>query len=493
MSGYILAIDQGTTSSRAVLVDASSLAFVEMYQVEHAQYYPQPGWVEHDLNEIWTNTLKCIKIVLEKSKILPAKILSIGITNQRETTCAFNRQGRPLARAIVWQDKRTAKFCQDNQPSAAMISKKTGLPLDPYFSATKMNYLLNHNSEVKEAASKDNLLFSTMDTFLLFKLTQGISFKTESTNASRTLLYSLAKQDWDDELLSFFNISKKCLPQVADTFANFGVTKNCDPLPDGIPIHCLIGDQQAALLGQHCTQPGMSKCTYGTGAFLLLNTGEKILQSQHGLLSTVAYRHQGKSFFALEGASFIAGAGVQWFRDQLKAIKSSQDIEMEALKVSDLLKIKHLFFYPYFSGLGSPYWRSDALATITGMSRDSGISELSYALLDGIAQSIADLVDAVKSDFLQPITAFHVDGGACKNNLLMQLQANYLSIPVVRPQQIETTVLGAALGASLYLKNINPTSLSKDVAVNKIFKPESNDFFIDRRKTWKSNLKKIFL
>ncbi len=493
MKKFILAIDQGTTSTRVVIVNQENQNHLASHQVELPQYFPAPSQVEHDLNDIWNHTLVCIKEALLKAKITGESIAAIGITNQRETTCAFNKAGEPLARAIVWQDKRTAEFCNNHKDKSEQFRKITGLPLDPYFSATKMKWLMENNEQVKKAASINNLFFGTIDTFLLYKLTSAAAYKTDATNASRTMLLNLKTCFWDSEMLKFFGISVNQLPSVEDTFSNFGVTKNISVLPDGIPILCLIGDQQSALLGQACTIEGMSKCTYGTGAFFLLNTGKNIKYSKHGLLSTVAFRYKSQPIYALEGASFIAGAGVQWFRDQLKAIKTSPEIEVEAKKIKDLKKIEQLFFFPFFSGLGSPYWKSDALASIYGMSRGTGIAELSYALLDGIAQSITDLKEAAEKDIEKKIMAFHVNGGACKNNLLMQIQANYNGSEVRRPTQVETTVSGAALGAQIQLNNINPESLATKQTFDAKFSPEKSEFFDSRRKTWNSLVKKIYL
>jgi glycerol kinase len=493
MKKFILAIDQGTTSTRVVIVDSDSLEHLCSHQIELPQHFPGPSMVEHDLNDIWNHTQICITQALSKGKIAGNQIAAIGITNQRETTCAFTKTGEPLARAIVWQDKRTADFCQTHKDKNENIKRITGLPLDPYFSATKMNWLLKNNAAVASANTKNNLLFGTIDTFLLFKLTACKSHKTDASNASRTLLLNLKTSSWDNELLQFFEIQSNCLPTVEDTFHQYGVTKDISALPDGIPILCMIGDQQSALLGQACTIEGMSKCTYGTGAFFLLNTGKIIKQSKHGLLSTIAYRHKGESVYALEGASFIAGAGVQWFRDQLKAIKTSAEIEELALKVKDLKNIQDLFFFPFFSGLGSPYWKSDALASINGMSRSTGLAELSYVLLDGIAQSITDLKEAAEKDLDKKILAFHVDGGACKNNLLMQIQANYNHNEIRRPKQVETTVSGAALGAIIALNNLNPESLSTKQSFDATFSPKNSHEFEQRRTKWHSLIKSIYL
>lgn len=493
MTKYIMAIDQGTTSTRVVIVNPLNQEHLGSHQIELKQYFPEPTYVEHDLNDIWHHTLECIKQALLNAKITGQDIAAIGITNQRETTCAFNKAGQPLAKAIVWQDKRTSDFCQKYKSQYEKFKLLTGLPLDPYFSATKMKWLLENNSQVKQAAQKNDLCFGTIDTYLLYRLTNTKSFKTDATNASRTLLLNLKTVVWDNELLNFFNIKKEFLASVEDTFSHFGITKNIASLPDGIPIMCLIGDQQSALLGQSCTIEGMSKCTYGTGAFFLLNTGKNITHSKHGLLSTIAYKYNNETYYALEGASFIAGAGVQWFRDQLKAISTAPDIEKEALKIQDLKKVENLFFFPFFSGLGSPYWKSDALASIYGMSRDTGIAELSYALLDGIAQSIADLKDAAEKDLNNKIQSFHVDGGACKNNLLMQIQSNYNNVMVRRPKQVETTVSGAAIGAQIFLNKISPQSLAGNQKFDATFNPQLDNLTKSRRSNWHKYIDRIYL
>lgn len=495
MSKYILAIDQGTTSTRVVLVDAYSLNFVDIHQIELPQHFPAPSFVEHDLNDIWNHTNECIKEVLVKSKVDHKSILGIGITNQRETTCAFNKQGNALAKAIVWQDKRTASFCAQYKADSEKLKMITGLPLDPYFSATKMQWLINNNEEVKKSFENATLRFGTIDTYLLYKLTDGVSYKTDATNASRTLLLDLKTCNWNNDLIKYFGLNSSCLPEVCATFSNFGVTKNLTILPDGIPILCMIGDQQSALLGQGCTQEGMSKCTYGTGAFFLLNTGKNIRFSNHGLLTTVAYKIDSEFCYALEGASFIAGAGVQWFRDQLKGIQSASQVEELAKSVASMDKIKNLFFFPFFSGIGSPYWKSEALACIYGMSRDTGLAEMALSLLDGLTQSITDLKESAEMDLKKIITSFHVDGGACKNNLLMQLQSNYLNVNVIRPKQVETTVLGASKGCLVTLKMKSLSDLSKESNdyLDRSFEPKSEDYVLHRRNKWKELIRRIYL
>ena len=453
--GFILAIDQGTTGTTAALINDESLEFVSKVNHEFPQIYPEPGLVEHNLNDIWSTVEKTIPEVLKKANVSPEDISSIGITNQRETTCAFAKDGTPLANAIVWQDKRTHEFCLKNKDKEDMFKKKTGLPLDPYFSGTKIHWLLNNNDNVKEALSKDNLLFGTIDTFLLYKLSGNSSHATEPSNASRTLLMELNSTDWDSELLSFFNIDKKCLPEIKDSFCEFGKTSGLSFLPDGIPITGILGDQQSALFGQAGHHKGSIKCTYGTGSFMLLNIGDEVQYSKNGLLTTVGYRHNGKASYALEGSCFIAGAAVQWLRDNLQFFADSSEIEAQASSIKSLDNAKNILFLPFFSGLGSPYWKPEGKAAILGLSRDSGKAEISHACLEGISLSINDLLIAMKNDSGEDIPEMRVDGGAVVNNLLMNLQATFSKTKIIRPLVIETTAYGAALAAAIGQGKLN--------------------------------------
>ena len=348
---FILAIDQGTTGTTACLIDAKTFSFVGKINKEYPQIFPKPSWVEHNLNDIWETVEFTVREVLKNHNVLGPQIAAIGITNQRETTCAFNKAGTPLANAIVWQDRRTSEYCQKLGSDKSLVEKIksiTGLPIEPYFSASKMNWLLKNNSSVSTAALGNDLLFGTIDTFLLYKLTNQVAHKTDASNASRTMLMNLKSTEWDQELLELFEVNKNYLPTIEDSFHQFGLTKNLSFLPDGIPITGILGDQQSALFGQAGFFEGEMKCTYGTGAFVLLNTGDKIVYSKAGLLTTVEYRHKGKTCYALEGSSYIAGAAVQWLRDNLKIISKSSEVEALALEVKNLDELKYILFFPFF-------------------------------------------------------------------------------------------------------------------------------------------------
>lgn len=493
---YHLSIDQGTTGTTCVLISAEDFSLVDKLSREHRQIYPKPGLVEHDLEEIWKNTLATIEQLLLSNKISGNDIAAIGITNQRETTCAFDQNGKPLANAIVWQDRRTADFCQKlkTDGKAPLITSKTGLPVDPYFSATKMHWLLNNNPQVKKAAAAGTLHFGTIDTYLLFRLTAGKSFLTEGSNASRTLLMDLENLKWSKELLSLFAIDKETLPQIVDSFHHFGVTKNLSILPDGIPITGILGDQQAALFGQAGINQGDVKCTYGTGAFMLLNTGEDIARSKNGLLSTVAYMHQGEAIYALEGSCYIAGAAVQWLRDNLKIIGSSAEVEELAKQVTNLEQMEYLLFMPFFTGMGSPHWKSDAKAAIVGITRDSSASHLARACLDGIALSINDLLSVMKEDTKLPIQSMRVDGGAVANNLLMHIQATLSQTEIIRPKVIETTAYGAALAAAVGVGSLKIEDIPKLWQKDKSFDPRPSEsaFYQRKQKQWNETMSRLY-
>ena len=448
---YILSIDQGTTGTRSCLIDANTFAMIGQVSREYPQIYPKPSWVEHNLNDIWSTVEVTIREVLKNHNVQAQMIKAIGITNQRETTCAFDKKGTPLANAIVWQDRRTADFCQElrDQNLSEKIKEKTGLPIDPYFSATKMNWLLKNNSAVMNAAKSNDLLFGTIDTFLLYKLTGNVSYKTDASNASRTMLMNLKTCDWDKDLLDIFSVSRESLPSIEDSFGEFGVTKGLSVLPDGIPVTGILGDQQSALFGQAGFHKGEMKCTYGTGAFVLLNTGEELIYSKSGLLTTVEYRHKGKAVYALEGSSYIAGAAVQWLRDNLKIISKSTEVEPLAREVKNLEELKHIQFFPFFAGIGSPYWNAEAKGALTGLTRDSSRSHIAFACLEGIAMSINDLLSAMKKDTGLEIRTLKVDGGAAANSLLMELQATISETTIIRPKVIETTAFGAAMAAAI--------------------------------------------
>ncbi len=499
MKGYILSIDQGTTGTTAVLVNSENLSVIGKVNKEFLQIFPKPGEVEHDLNDIWKTVEKTVLQVLQENGVSGNQIDCIGITNQRETTCAFDRDGTPLANAIVWQDRRTTEFCEQmkSQGQEKESWKITGLPIDPYFSATKMRWLLNNNDKVKQAAKNKTLHFGTIDTFLLYKLTCGVSFSTEVSNASRTLLMNLKDGSWDNQQLKRFEVSLDFLPEIKESFGDFGMTKGLSFLPDGIPITGILGDQQAALFGQTAFKKGEMKCTYGTGAFILLNTGDKVQYSNSGLLSTAYYRYAGKTFYALEGSCYIAGASVQWLRDNLQIIESSPQSEELAGKAT-LQDVEHLMFLPYFSGIASPHWKPEAKGAIVGITRDSNRSHLVRACLEGIALSINDLVLALKKDCDFKITNLRVDGGACANNLLMEMQANFCEIDITRPKVIETTAYGAAMGAAIGADLYNMDSLKDLWGCDKTFNPEPKDIVIKRyykhkQSKWQETVNRLYL
>lgn len=494
---YILSIDQGTTGTTACLISTSDFSFVGKVNKEYQQIYPHPSWVEHNLNDIWSTVETTISDLLKKHNVLPDQIKAIGITNQRETTCAFNRQGKPLANAIVWQDRRTTEFCDGLRQAGHedKIKKTTGLPIDPYFSASKMNWLLKNNSTVSTAATNNDLLFGNIDTFLLFKLTAGNAYKTDASNASRTMLMNLENCNWDEELLKIFDIQKSFLPQISDSFSIFGKTKGLNFLPDDIPISGILGDQQAALFGQAGFNKGDMKCTYGTGAFVLLNTGTELTYSNSGLLTTVQYKHNGKPVYALEGSSYIAGAAVQWLRDNLKIIAKSSEVETLARDVSDLNEAANIMFFPFFSGIGSPHWKPDAKAALVGITRDTKNSHIALAALEGIALSINDLLKAMEKDTGFKISNLNVDGGAVENSLLMEIQATVSDIKITRPKIIETTAYGAALAAAIGIGLVDINKLSEIWKKDTAFLPslKLKTYLDGKKKVWDHFIGKLYL
>lgn len=444
---YILALDQGTTSSRAVLI-AQNGALHASTQKEFKQYFPTPGWVEHDPHEIWSSQASCITEVLVKGDVTPSQICAIGITNQRETTIVWERKtGKPLMNAIVWQDRRTTDHCQElkKQGLEETIRQKTGLLIDPYFSATKLAWILTSIPGALERAQRGELAFGTVDTWLLWQLTEGKCHATDVTNASRTLLFNIHTLDWDDELLSFFNIPRAILPQVRPSSYHFAMSTN-PILVNSIPIAGIAGDQQAALVGQACFQAGMVKSTYGTGCFMLMNTGAKPVFSSNKLLTTVAYQVGKEIAYALEGSVFIGGAVVQWLRDNLKIIQKASDIEPLAASVPDSGGV---YFVPSFTGLGAPYWDPYARGAIVGLTRGSTAAHLARSALDSIALQVTDVLQAMEKDAGHPIAEIRVDGGAVRNSILMQFQADLMGTPVIRPQVTELTAQGAAYLAGI--------------------------------------------
>ena len=465
----ILALDQGTTSSRSILFDQSG-AVVASAQKEFRQIYPQPGWVEHDPNEIWSTQLATALEALAKAKLKPSDLAAIGITNQRETTLVWDRRtGQPLSNAIVWQDRRTASFCDElkregHEPS---IQKKTGLVIDAYFSGSKLRWILLNVPEAQEAAAVGNLAFGTVDSWLVWKLTGGRRHVTDPSNASRTMLFNIHTGAWDDSLLGIFSVPGTAMPALC---ASSEVCGEAVGELAGVPIAGIAGDQQAALFGQVCTQPGMVKNTYGTGCFMLMHTGEKAVESKNKMLTTVAWRLGGRTEYALEGSVFIAGAAVQWLRDGLGIIKSSSDVQALAASVPDNGGV---FVVPAFAGLGAPHWDPYARGTIVGLTRGTTAGHIARATLESMAFQSADLVKAMESDSATPLFELRVDGGACVNNLLMQFQSDVLGVPVVRPKVSETTALGAAHLAGLavgYWKNQD--EIATQWAVDRRFEPK---------------------
>jgi glycerol kinase len=446
MNQYILSIDQGTTSSRAMLFDESGHAAFTAQQ-EFTQFFPKDGWVEHDPEEIWSTTLGVVREALDQARLDKHQIAAIGITNQRETTVVWDRaSGKPVYNAIVWQDRRTADFCETlrQQGREAGITARTGLLLDPYFSGTKINWILDNVDGARARAEQGELAFGTIDSFLIWRLTGGKSHATDATNASRTLLFNIHDQCWDSELLDLMSVPAALLPEVLDCAADFGTTSK-DLLDTEIPIAGVAGDQQAALIGQACFEPGMIKSTYGTGCFMMLNTGEQALSSNNKLLTTVGYRLAGKTTYALEGSIFVAGAAVQWLRDGLGIIDSAE--QTEAMAAS--LKSNHgVYLVPAFTGLGAPHWDPDARGAIFGITRDTGPAQLVRATLESVCYQTFDLLEAKRRDGLTP-TRLRVDGGMVQNNWLCQFLSNLLNIVVERPAQTETTALGAAYLAGL--------------------------------------------
>ena len=445
MEKFILALDQGTTGTTVCLVDRQAKVRATV-NTEHPQIYPQAGWVEHDPEAIWKSVVDGIQAALEKAGVTGAQIAALGITNQRETVVMWDkRTSRALHNAIVWQCRRTTEFCNrlKKKPGAARaIRAKTGLVIDPYFSASKIRWLLDHVDAAPDAA------VGTIDAFLLWRLTGGRSFKTDVSNASRTQLMNITTGAWDRDLLKLFGVKAELLPEICASNAEFGATWRVPGLPDGLPIHGIAGDQQAALFGQACFRPGEAKCTFGTGSFLLMNTGPQRLSSRAGLLTTVAWRLEGekKPTYALEGGAFICGAAVQWLRDQMQFISRSAEIEELARQVEST---DGVYLVPAFVGLGAPYWDPEARAAIVGMTRGTNRAHLARATLEAMALQNVDILAAMEKDFGRRLRTVRVDGGAAADDLLMQMQADFLGLAVERPAQTESTVLGAAFLAGL--------------------------------------------
>ena len=459
MRKFLIAIDQGTTSTRVILFDTKgNIQFKS--QFEFKQYFPKNGWVEHNPNEIWLTTLKALKKVIAKASKLKGNIISIGITNQRETTILWNKKtGKPVYNAIVWQDRRTQKYCEKlkKRKYEKSFRKKTGLFIDPYFSATKIKWILDNVKESKKLLKSKNLLFGTIDTFLIWKITNGKKHLTEASNASRTMLFNINNNNWDSEILSKLNIPKNILPAVINSADNFGVT-NKQIVGKEIPISAVLGDQQAAAVGQACFEKGSIKSTYGTGAFVIMNTGSKKIYSKNKLLTTICYRLNGKNTYALEGSIFIAGAGIQWLRDKLKLIDNAYETE----KIAKSSKNNDgVYVVPAFSGMGAPYWRPDARGLITGLTRNSDWKNLVRAVVESVAFQSYDLFNSMRKDGLKPRTV-KVDGGMVANNWFSQFLSDIINLNVTRPKILETTALGVAMFAGFQVgqyKSLNEIKL----------------------------------
>lgn len=448
MKQYILSIDQGTTSSRAILFNHEG-EIIGVAQTEFEQFFSKPGWVEHDANEIWTSVLACIAEVLRKADIKPNQIAGIGITNQRETTVVWDKQtSQPIYKAIVWQSRQTEDICEELREGGynELFRDKTGLLIDPYFSGTKVKWILDHVEGAREKAAKGELLFGTIDTWLVYKLSGGRRHVTDYSNASRTLMYNIFDLKWDDELLKILDVPKSMLPDVCPSSEVYAKTVDYHFFGHEIPIAGIAGDQQAALFGQACFEKGMAKNTYGTGCFLLMNTGEKGVKSENGLLTTLAWGVDGKVEYALEGSVFVAGSAIQWLRDGMRMLKSTPESEHYAERVDST---DGVYFVPAFVGLGTPYWDSNARGAVFGLTRGTTKEHFIRATLESLAYQTKDLIDAMVADSDLDLKTLRVDGGAVGNNLLMQFQSDILGVPVDRPVISETTALGAAYLAGL--------------------------------------------
>ena len=482
MKDKIISIDQGTSSTRSVLYNNKG-QFIDAVQIEFEQIFPDDGWVEHNPEIIWETVLSSLKSLAHDNKIDSSEIASIGITNQRETTVIWNkRTGRPIHNAIVWQDRRTATYCDSLKQHEDLIRKKTGLTIDPYFSATKINWLLENVKGAREDAKKGDLLFGTIDSYLIWKLTDGNSHKTDITNASRTMLFNIKEEKWDNDLLDLFDIPVNLLPTVCENASDFGSTK---VLGGQINIGGVAGDQQAALIGQCCFNPGEVKSTYGTGCFMIVNTGDKVVYSTNKLLTTIGYKINGETSFALEGSIFVAGSAVQWLRDGLGMFKDSSETETLSMNASKSSKV---LVVPALTGLGAPYWDADARGAIFGLTRDTGREEITKATLESIVFQSKDLLEAMKKDEAS-FQKLMIDGGMVVNDWFCQKLSNILEVEVIRPKIIETTSLGAAFLAGLnagVFEDLNSLRDSKEV--ERTFSPEEDE---NRYLEWKEAVAKI--
>ncbi|MFC4618348.1 glycerol kinase GlpK [Camelliibacillus cellulosilyticus] len=471
METYIMALDQGTTSSRAILFNKDG-DIVHVAQKEFTQLFPQPGWVEHNASEIWGSILSVIAQALSNTNIEPKQIAAIGITNQRETAVVWDKNdGIPIYNAIVWQSRQTADICDSlrEQGYEKLFREKTGLLIDPYFSGTKVKWILDHVEGAREKAERGDLLFGTIDSWLIWKLTGGCAHVTDYSNASRTLMYNIHDLKWDDELLSILGVPKSMLPEVRQSSEVYGKTVPYHFFGEEVPIAGVAGDQQAALFGQACYERGMAKNTYGTGCFMLMNTGEEAVQSKHGLLTTIAWGIDGKVEYALEGSIFVAGSAIQWLRDGLKILDHAAESESYASKVAST---DGVYVVPAFVGLGTPYWDSDVRGAAFGLTRGTGREHFVRATLESLAYQTRDVLDAMTADSGIELKALRVDGGAVANNFLMQFQSDLLNVPVERPKISETTALGAAYLAGLAVGYWSDRfEISKQWQVDRNFEP----------------------
>ena len=483
----ILAIDQGTTSSRAIIFSKSGKKLISS-QLEFKQFFPKNGWVEHNPNEIWSTTIKVTKNVLLKSKKLKINIKALGITNQRETTiCWDKRTGEPVYNAIVWQDRRTENYCKKIKKKEKLIRKKTGLFLDPYFSATKIKWIIDNVPKAKKLFKKNELLFGTIDTFLIWKLTNGKIHATDATNASRTMLFNITSNKWDKDILKIFKLNEKILPTVKNSADDFGFTSE-KIVGQKIRISAVLGDQQAAAVGQACFEKGSVKSTYGTGAFLLMNTGEKKIMSKNKLITTICYRINNKTTYALEGSIFIAGAGVQWLRDKIRLIDNAYETEKIAKSKKNS---KGVYVVPAFTGLGAPYWNSKSRGLITGLTRDSDWRDLVRATIESVAYQTSDLFLSMRKDGLNP-KSVKVDGGMVSNNWFVQFLSEILKIKITRSKINETTALGAAYMAG-YQTGIyrSLSDIKQNWKKDRDFKPKFNKSYRNKLlQGWQQAIKK---
>ena len=492
MKKFIISIDAGTTSNRSILFDLKGKPIFSS-QKEFTQYFPKNGWVEHDPEEIWKTTIKTLKEVLKKAKKLRGEVLTIGITNQRETTVLWDKKtGKTIYKAIVWQDRRTEDYCKKlrKQNKDTSIFNKTGLLIDPYFSGTKIKWILDNIPKAKQLMSKNRLLFGTIDTFLIWRLTKGKVHATDATNASRTMIYNISSNKWDDGILKLLRIDKNILPEVKDCADDYGYTHS-SITGKSIPINGVVGDQQSATIGQCCFEPGSLKSTYGTGAFVLLNTGNKKIYSKNRLLTTIAYRINGKTTYAMEGSIFIAGAGVQWLRDRMKFFKKASETEK---LVKSLKDNNNIYLVPAFTGLGAPHWDANARGVLTGITRDTGPKEIVRATIEAVAYQTYDLFEAMKHDGLRP-KIVKVDGGMVMNNWFSQFLSDIVNVKVLRPKVQETTAVGAAFMAGLQIgvyKSLK--DISKIWHLDKKFSPKmKNNNRTKLLKGWSKAIKRTLI